>query len=185
MKYRSKNELFREGVNRDREQLDGLDEKILWELIRDGRVSFTKLAMRMNLAVSTVSARVSALKRSGVITSTHAEIDYKMLGFPVQAMVFVKLRLQTHVHIESYAEEIAKLPSLLNLYFLGSTDDFLIHVLCTSSDQLRDVVSTQISASELVVSTRTHVIFDYSLAYKHMGHLTGFDDLRRPILPVI
>ena len=113
----------------------------------------------------------------------HAEVDYKKLGLDVQAMVFVKLRRQTRLHVESYAQQIAQLPSLLNLYFLGSNDDFLIHVLCTSADQLRDIVSTQISASELVASTRTYVVFEHSIAFTHMGHMKGFDDVRRPILP--
>lgn len=163
--------------------LDELDEQILWELIQDGRMSFTKLASRLNVAVSTVSARVTALRRSGALKSVHAEVDYKMLGLDVQAMVFVKLRLQSRQHIETFAEQIAQLPSLLNLYFLGSNDDFLIHIVCTSADQLRDIVSTQISASELVASTRTHVVFDHSIAFTHMDHMKGFDDVRRPIRP--
>lgn len=161
--------------------IDELDEQILWELIRDGRASFTELASKINVAVSTVSARVAALRKLGVLKSVHADVDYKLLGFDVQAMVFVKLRLQSRNHVDAFAEQISKLPSLLNLYFLGSNDDFLIHILCTSADQLRDIVATQISASELVASTRTHVVFEHSIAFTHMNHLEGFDDVRRPV----
>ena len=162
-------------------RVDELDERILWELIRDGRTTMTALADLRGIAASTASARVPSLKQAGALKSVHAEADYQTVDLPVQAMVFVRLRAQARPHVHEYARLMAKLPSVLNLFFIGGNEDFLIHLVCTSTDQLRDIVSTQVSMHPVVASTRTHIVFEHALGSDHMHHLSGFDEVRRPI----
>ncbi|MEZ7757295.1 Lrp/AsnC family transcriptional regulator [Microbacterium paraoxydans] len=164
-------------------QVDEVDEQILWELIRDGRVTLTALAGLLGVSPSTVSARALALKRTGVLKSVHAEIDFRKVGLPVQAMVFVRLRAQARPHVREYAQLMTRLPGVLNLYFIGGNEDFLIHLVSTSTDQLRDIVATQVSMHPIVASTRTHIVYEHALGSDHMHHLSGFDEVRRPIDP--
>ncbi|MBE0011692.1 Lrp/AsnC family transcriptional regulator [Arthrobacter sp. AET 35A] len=161
--------------------VDELDEQILWEFIRNGRITISELAALLNVSPSTVSVRASALKRAGVLKSSHAEIDFRRVGLPIQAMVFVRLRAQARPHVQEYANLMTRLPSVLNLYFMGGDEDFLIHLVCTSTNQLRDIVATEVSMHPVVASTRTHIIYEHALGADHMDHLTGFDEVRRPI----
>lgn len=161
--------------------VDELDGRILWELIRDGRATATALAAALGVSPSTVSARLASLRATGALKSIHAEIDYRRVGLPLQAMVFVRLRAQARPHVQEYAKLVAKLPSVLNLYFIGGNEDFLIHLVCTSTEQLRDVVATQVSMHPVVASTRTHIVFEHALGADHMQHLSGFDEVRRPV----
>ncbi|MHC8609966.1 Lrp/AsnC family transcriptional regulator (plasmid) [Paenarthrobacter ureafaciens] len=172
-----------EVTSRGYQPLDALDEQILWEFIRNGRITISELAELLSVSPSTVSARASALRRAGVLKSVHAEIDFRRVGLPVQAMVFVRLRAQSRPHVQEYAKLITQLPNVLNLYFMGGDQDFLIHLVCTSTDQLRDVVATDISMHPIVASTRTHIVYEHALGSDHMDHLTGFDQVRHTLGP--
>ncbi|WP_091699631.1 Lrp/AsnC family transcriptional regulator [Micrococcus terreus] len=180
---RSQNHESSGGQSHQYAPVDDLDERILWELIRDGRVTVSALAEFLGVSPSTVSARTSALKRAGVIKSVHADVDLRKVGLPIQAMVFVRTRAQARPHIQEYARMVSQLPSVLNLYYMGGNEDFLIHLVCTSTDHLRDIVASQVSMHQVVASTRTHIVYEHALGADHMDHLAGFEEVRRPVGP--
>ena len=72
--------------------MDDVDRKILAELQRDGRLTLTELAERVNLSVSPCHRRLRALERSGAITGYHAQLDANVLGLTFEALVFVTMR---------------------------------------------------------------------------------------------
>lgn len=51
---------------------------------------------------------------------------------------------------------------MLNVFFLGGSNDFLIHVAARSPDDLRDFVVRHLSASREVASTETNLIFEHA-----------------------
>jgi len=158
--------------------LDELDEAILWELSRDARISNAALADRLGVAASTALTRVRALRAAGVLRSSHAEIDYRAVGLPLQAIVAVRLQAQARPAIKTYAEQIVALPNVLNIFFLGGQTDFLIHVVTTSPEQLRDFVATRLSMDPAVASTETQIVFDWHRGLEHRAASGGFAQLR-------
>src|SRR5712671_342894 len=74
----------------DLPRLDETDRKIIGELTSDGRVSFAELGRRVNLSSPAVAERVQRLERAGVITGYRAELDPRMIGYPLTAIVRVK-----------------------------------------------------------------------------------------------
>lgn len=159
--------------------LDDIDERIVWELTRDARLSNKELAERVGVAPSTCLVRVRALQDAGVIRSYHAHPDWAALGFSVEAIVAVRLRAQARGEIETYAQRVITLPNVINVFFLGGADDFLIHVACSSTAQLRDFVAQQLSMDTSVASTQTNIVFDHLSGIEHMGAGTGWAQARR------
>ena len=47
------------------------------------------------------------------------------------------------------------------MFFLGGSDDFLIHIAVGDSSEVRAFVVEHLSAQRSVASTRTSIIFDY------------------------
>ncbi|MFI0448469.1 Lrp/AsnC family transcriptional regulator [Actinomadura sp. 6N118] len=70
--------------------LDQTDWRIIAELQRDGRLSFNKLAQRINLSAPAVADRVRRLEEAGVIAGYQARIDPARVGLPLTA--FVQMR---------------------------------------------------------------------------------------------
>ena len=167
----------------DRVEIDDIDERIVWELARDARISNKDLAERVGIAASTCLARVRMLHRSGVIRSHHAHPDWASLGLPIEAIVAVRLKAQARGEINTYARRVIQLPNVLNVFFLGGADDFLIHVACTSTGQLRDFVAQQLSMDNSVASTQTNIVFDHLNGLEHMAAGVGWGEVRGDIRP--
>jgi DNA-binding Lrp family transcriptional regulator len=142
--------------------LDPTDRAILAVLARTGRISNAQLADEVGMAPSTVHQRLRSLVERGVITGFHASIDQRSLGLGLQAMIGVTLRPGSRQEsIEAFADRVRALPQVLQLFFLGGVDDFMVHVAVADSSGLRQFVVEHLSAQMSVASTRTSIIFDY------------------------
>jgi DNA-binding Lrp family transcriptional regulator len=144
-----------------RRPLDEVDRRLLRELAADARLPNNALAERVGIAPSTCLGRVRALRQAGVIRGYHADVDPAALDRPIQAMISVRLQSHARGHIPAFMAKIAKLPEVLNVFFLGGADDFHVHIAATSTDNLRDFVVVNLSGDPDVALTETNLIFDH------------------------
>jgi len=140
--------------------LDDVDRRIVRELARDARIANNALAERVGIAPSTCLGRVRSLRERGVIRGYHADVDPAALGRPLQAMIAVRLQADARGHIRTFVRDVARLPEVLNVFFLAGKDDFLLHVAAASSEDLRDFVET-LSSNADVAYTETSLIFEH------------------------
>ncbi len=143
-----------------RPELDDIDRRIVLELARDARIPNNTLAERVGVAPSTCLGRVRALRERGVIRGYHADVDPAALGRPLQAMIAVRLQSSARGHIRTFVSRVARLPEVLNVFFLAGKDDFLLHVAAGSAEDLRDFVE-DLSSNEDVAYTETSLIFEH------------------------
>ncbi len=144
-----------------RRRLDDIDRRLLRELAADARLPNNALAARVGIAPSTCLGRVRALRQAGVIRGYHADVDPAALDRPIQAMISVRLQSHARGHIPAFMTKIAKLPEVLNVFFLGGADDFHVHIAATSTDNLRDFVVVNLSGDPDVALTETNLIFEH------------------------
>jgi DNA-binding Lrp family transcriptional regulator len=140
--------------------LDETDRHILRELARDARMPNNTLASRVGIAPSTCLGRVRALREHGVIRGYHADVDPVALGRPLQAMIAVRLQFGARGHLRGFVRGMARLPEVLNVFFLAGKDDFLLHVAAESTEDLRDFVE-KLSSNADVAYTETSLIFEH------------------------
>ncbi|RWR23339.1 Lrp/AsnC family transcriptional regulator [Microbacterium enclense] len=144
------------------DDLHPLDVRIIELLSADARTTNAALADALGVAASTAHARVRALLDRGLITGFHAAVDQARLGRGLQAIVGVTLRPgQRHESIRAFAQEVRRHPDVIQLFFLGGADDFLVHIAVDDSSAVRRFVVDQLSARHSVASTRTSIIFEY------------------------
>ncbi len=142
-------------------ELDAIDAAIVRELEEDARIANNVLAARVGIAPSTCHGRVRSLFERGIIRGVHAEIDQARVGRPLQAMISVRLRPHARSQLEAFAQAMAGLPEVLNVFFLAGADDFLIHVATAGSEELRVFVVDHLSSSRDVAMTETSLIFEH------------------------
>jgi DNA-binding Lrp family transcriptional regulator len=140
---------------------DDIDRRILGHLAADARIPNNALADLVGIAPSTCLSRVRALRERGVIRGYHADIDPAALGRPIQAMIAVRLQSHARGHIADFTAKVAALPEVLNVFFLGGTDDFLVHIAATGTENLRDFVVVNLSGNPDVALTETNLIFEH------------------------
>ncbi|PDQ34695.1 MAG: AsnC family transcriptional regulator [Candidatus Lumbricidophila eiseniae] len=144
--------------------LDDVDRRIISLLHDNARIPNTDLARAVGISPSTCLTRVRSLRTRGVITRYTAEINPRALGFTLQALISVRIRPGARHLIEKISAEIRAQPEVAQLFFLGGSDDFLIHVRVYDSDHAREFVLKHLSVNPAVASTETNLVFEHHTA---------------------
>jgi DNA-binding Lrp family transcriptional regulator len=140
--------------------LDATDQRIVAELMADGRITNAALAARIGIAESTCIHRVRALRASGVVTGFHADVDLARLGLPLQAVIKVRLGSHNRDLVNSFHAILAHIPGALRIFHVGGEDDYLVHVAVGSAQELRDLVLEHINVHPVVRHTETQLVFE-------------------------
>lgn len=152
-----------------RDELDDIDLALLRILQENARTTNARMAELVGIAPSTCIARVKSLVDRGVITGFQASVDPAAIGLGLEALISVNIRAGARQRIAEFSESIRQLPEVVQLFFLGGSEDFIIHVAARDSAHIRDFVVDHLSADPAVASTRTSVVFDHH----HRGPVVG------------
>ena len=117
-----------------RPDLDDVDKAIIRELQVDGRAAYSRLAPLVGLSEAAVRQRVNRLQSRGVIQIV-AVTDPVSLGFPVQAMLGVKISRA----VDTTAEKISQIDSVDYTVITTGRFDVLAEVVCRDSDHLLEL----------------------------------------------
>ncbi|MGY0055343.1 Lrp/AsnC family transcriptional regulator [Streptomyces sp. LZ34] len=109
--------------------MDEVDQRILTELQRDGRLTVTELAERVRLSVSPCHRRLRALERSGAISGYRAQLDAGVLGLTFEALVFVTMRYEDRDTVAAFEQAVADIPYVLQAQRLFGDPDYLLRVV--------------------------------------------------------
>lgn len=139
--------------------LDDVDRRIVEELQVNGRITNAELADRVGIAASTCVARVRSLGSRGIITGFSARVDPAAMGMHLQVMVSVTIRSGARQRIQEFSDELQSLPEVMQLFFLGGVEDFIIHLAARDADHVREFVMDHLSVHPAVSSTRTSIVF--------------------------
>jgi DNA-binding Lrp family transcriptional regulator len=108
--------------------MDATDRKILAELQRDGRLSLTELAERVQLSMSPTHRRLRALETSGAITGYRAIIDPDAVGMGFGALVFVTMAQANRDTVPAFDAAVAEIPEVIQALRLFGDPDYLLRV---------------------------------------------------------
>lgn len=109
-------------------KLDRINQKILEELLRDGRVSNTDLADRVGLSASACLRRVQELERSGVIRGYRAVLDRRAIGSGFTAYVTVGLSEHTRTSQESFEAIMAASPQVRECHNVAGAVEYVLRI---------------------------------------------------------
>lgn len=142
-------------------KLDDLDRRLLHMLTENSRRTNNSMAQELGIAPSTCLARLNALRESGVVRRFTIDIDPEAIGHALEALIFVRIRPGARHLMQEFQDQIRGKPGVTQLFFLGGTDDFLIHVAVRDSNDVRQFVLDHLSANPAVASTQTSIVFEH------------------------
>jgi DNA-binding Lrp family transcriptional regulator len=140
--------------------LDELDLQILAALSEDAGLTNKTLALRLGAAESTCAHRVRSLRARGVIRDTRVRLDEAALGYPLQAMIKVRLANHTGPKVNALFDALVAIPRVLQVFHVAGVDDFLVHVAVQDAAALRDIVLEHITVHPVVRGTETQLVFE-------------------------
>jgi DNA-binding Lrp family transcriptional regulator len=142
-------------------ELDEIDRQIIERLAQNARITNADLAASVGIAQSTCIARVKALTTKGVIQGFHASVNPAALGLTLQVLISVTLRATARQQLSQFMDEMRGLPEVVQVFFLGGTEDFIVHLAVRDSDHVREFVLANLSANPAVANTRTNMVFEH------------------------
>jgi Lrp/AsnC family transcriptional regulator, leucine-responsive regulatory protein len=130
-------------------RLDQIDQRIIGELIDDGRVPMAELGRRVNLSPPAVSERVQRLEQAGVITGYRAVVDPRALGYQLTAIVRVKPSPRQLHRIPELALQI---PEVGECHRITGEDCFYLKLHLRSIDELTSLLDRFLAFGETTTS---------------------------------
>lgn len=135
--------------------MDKIDYKILGILKGNGRETASDISKEIHLSVSAVLDRIKKMEESGIIRGYTVMVDTKALGNDVTALMEVSLE-HPQFH-DSFTELIQDHPNIVDCYYLTGDYDFILKIVCASSDELERIHRT-LKSTPGVSATRTHYV---------------------------
>lgn len=139
------------GNRREEAGTDGLDERLLGSLRKNGRLSFVELASRLGTSEGTVRARLKRLTESGAIRAFTIRTATKN----VKAMIDVKV--DTNVNTSDISRQISKIGGVEGVWEVSGDWDIVVIVETMSTSELNEVIE-RIRKVPRTKSTQTRLI---------------------------
>ena len=107
---------------------DHINDRILHELSRHGRLSNLELAERVGLSPSACLRRVQELERRGVIKGYRAVLDRPQMGIGFIAYITVGLSQHTKPVQERFEQAMRAAPQVTECHNITGTVEYLLRV---------------------------------------------------------
>jgi len=106
------------------DSLDEIDRKILAELIKDSRMTYSELSSLVGLSRISIKERVLAMQRGGIIEKFTVQVPAKYLGKPLPVFFEIQVAPDT---IEETAFELSKNPDITIVYRMTGMNSLHVH----------------------------------------------------------
>ncbi len=119
------------------EYLDAIDFEILNFLQKDGRMSLTEMADKLNVAVNTVRTRLNRMLEDKTLQII-GRIDPAKVGFHAYVHIFIGIRPANR--LDEVAAQIAQMPEVSFLAMISGNYDLEVNVMCKNNAHLLEVL---------------------------------------------
>ncbi len=138
-----------------RNKLDKIDQKILRNLQRDGRITNVELAKLAGISAPPCLRRVRALEDSGYIKGYHARVNPQMLGYGVTVFANVKLVSQAEADLKKFEDRVKTWPRVRECFMLAGETDFLLKIVAHDWDDYQKFLTEELTAAPNVTSVKS------------------------------
>ncbi len=135
--------------------MDNIDMKILRCLKKNARLAASAISEEINLSVSAVIERIKKLENSGLIKGYTIDIDQKVLGNTMEALMEVSLKHPDYY--EDFVKLVGSNNSIAACYYQTGHFDFVLRIITDSTEGLDNVYKV-VKGFEGVASTETHIV---------------------------
>jgi Lrp/AsnC family transcriptional regulator, regulator for asnA, asnC and gidA len=136
--------------------LDKTDERILKNLMMDGRLSARQLALKLGMSTVTILTRIKKMEKEKIILGYSALINHEKVGYSLTAIIEIIAKNDKIVSIE---DEIAKFENVCGVYDITGSTDTIVIAKFRERDGLSKFVK-DLAAIPNVENTITHVVLN-------------------------
>lgn len=133
-----------------------LSQKILLELLKDGRQSHRELAEKLDVSAATIGNRLSQLREEGILRGIRADVDYEKLGYNCVAITRFKVPGDS---IEEALEKLKSYDRLTDIYEITGNYDILAIGHYRDRQQMNRIIK-ELQSQETILETNTSMVLN-------------------------
>jgi len=138
-------------------QLDRLDRRILNCLQEDASLSAADVGDKVGLSQAAAWRRIHRLEEDGYITKRVALVDPAKIGFGTIMLAHVKLSAHGRAHLEDFADQIRKIPNVLECFVILGNQDFFLKIAVNDIYDYEQLFFRQLSELEGIAEIHSAV----------------------------
>ena len=131
---------------------------ILSTLQRDGRISLSRLAKRVNLSASACQRRVESLVDRGVIENFTVNLNEAALGYSVKAFVAVNIERQNTELAEDFRRRVRQHPQVQACHMISGNIDFMLEVVASDLDSFGQFIDGELLSLPAVKDASSSIV---------------------------
>lgn len=134
--------------------MDSFDRKILMELQRNARISYTELGKRIGLSGPAVKERVYKLEENGIIEGYRTKLNLSKLGYTLTVIINFKMNPGS---IKQFIGKLKGMPEVIECNRITGGDNLIMKVVLKETKELEKLINTLIEygvpTTSVVLST--------------------------------
>ena len=139
--------------------LDRIDMTILDTLQKEGRISNSELAKKVNLSASPCLDRVRRLENEGYIERYGAFLNASKLKYGMTAFIQVTLESTTGEVFEKFKREVVKLKEVVECHMVAGGFDYLLKLRFENMEAYRELLGAIVELPA-VSQNHTYVVIE-------------------------
>lgn len=124
--------------------MDKFDAAILDALRADARLSWVRLAERINLSTSACQRRVEALQKKGVIEGFTISLNEKALGYGIKAFVAVTVDRQNPQLAQEFRHWVNGQSRVKSCHMISGTSDYMLEVVAADLEAFGQFLESEL-----------------------------------------
>ncbi|MEQ4617877.1 MAG: Lrp/AsnC ligand binding domain-containing protein [Corticimicrobacter sp.] len=141
-------------------QLDRTDRKILDILQRQGRISITELADKVNLSATPCAERVKRLERENVITGYHARVNPLALEKSLLVFLEIKLSAKSGNVFDKVREALRDVPEVMECHLVSGDFDYLVKARLHAMSDYRQLLGDILKRLPAAAESRSSIVME-------------------------
>ena len=138
--------------------MDKFDAAILKALQANARISWVRLAERINLSTSACQRRVEALQKKGVIEGFTVSLNEKALGHNVKAFVAVSVDRQDPLIAEEFRRWVNSQSQVRTCHMISGTSDYVLEVVATDLEAFGQFLESELLGLSSVKDATSSIV---------------------------
>lgn len=134
---------------------ENLDQKLVNQLLGDGRASLRSLAEDLGVSVTTVSNHLSDLEAEGIINGYTPKVDYGALGYDVTAVL--QLKVEGHALVD-VTERLTQHRQVMSVYETTGDYDIIAIGKFRDTDDMNESIKGLLTDPEIKESNTSVVL---------------------------
>jgi len=134
--------------------IDEVDQKIIEQLMENGRYSGVYLAKKLGISESSVSKKLAYLYKKDII-QIRAQVDTAMLGFHSTAYVFLRANRD---RVDDICAQMLQHQEITSIMTLSNGYDIYLIIVARSTKELSDFIKSNLTPSSGITGIDTLIV---------------------------